>query len=99
MTPNDPTRPAATFGSLGTAWTGSIAVQVFSAASNANGAVVWEATIRAPANQTNTFLAKATAPATVLDGTLIRGEREGGGTLGGQELPRPRFIPAGLGLF
>lgn len=76
--------------------------QVFSAASNVNGAIVWdvEITTASAAQQSVALLAKATAPTTAIDGTEVAQVGCLAAALGTlPRMPHPRFIPAGLGLF
>lgn len=78
--------------------------QVFAAASNPNGAIVWLAqgfTASASGNHSISLLAKATAPTTSIDGDLIYCDAPvtAANVSPNHELPRPVFIPAGKGLF
>ena len=75
--------------------------QVFSAASNANGATIHAAGIAtAAANNTIALLAKATAPTTSIDGVpILACISSGAAILTAPRLARAVFIPAGLGLF
>lgn len=79
-------------------------VQVFSAASNVNGAIIHSAQFQsiAAGNQTAAFIAKATAPANILDGQVILSVDNwtalGGNTYVAGSLKNPIRIPAGLGL-
>ena len=77
--------------------------QVFAAASNTNGAIVWDCKIltnSAAANMVQ-LLAKATAPTAQLDGVLIHlGWQIAAAAVNAPfAMPRLKFIPAGLGLF
>lgn len=99
--------PVSITGSYGkiTPPTGS-AEQIFSAAENTNGAIL----LSADAHYFDTatagvasFLAKSSAPASVIDGQLILTMGTQGNASGGFQgracLPCPQFIAAGLGLF
>lgn len=83
--------------------------QVFSAASNVNGADVWFAEFStgnanaAGGSFAVGYVAKATAPATALDGTPIlfptQNPPVSGSSHSAGVLCRPIFVPAGLGLY
>lgn len=81
-------------------------VTIFDAATNANGAILLDAfgsghSAGAPVQPT--FIAKATAPATVIDGEVIYSAPcvgYGGGTwVCAGDMPEARYIPAGRGLY
>ncbi len=76
--------------------------QVFAAASNVNGAIVWDVDlVSASASQVQTvLLAKATPPTTVIDGVLIaQAMGLSGAVVNAQKRAKPVLVPAGLGLF
>lgn len=97
-------------GELAQAWgnfstdAANTAVNVFTAAANVNGAVILSAqasTIHAGFS-VGSFLAKATAPANVLDGEIVA--QSNGGSFGGSyynavDMQAPQRIAAGLGLW
>lgn len=79
---------------------------IFSAASNPNGAILLDAfgsghSAGSPVQPT--FIAKATAPANVTDGEVIYSAPcvgYGGGTwVNAGDMPAPRYIPPGTGLY
>lgn len=77
---------------------------VFSAAANVNGAILWKALhdTRALGTVNASWLSKATAPATVIDGA-VWGIQRGGVTIGSDEaayvlVERPQRIASGLRL-
>lgn len=80
--------------------------EIFAAAANTNGAILLDAfgsghSAGSPVQPT--FIAKATAPANVTDGEIIFSAPcvgYGGGTwVCAGDMPAPRLIPAGLGLY
>jgi hypothetical protein len=78
------------------------AVNIFTAAANTNGAVIWAATIitSAGAAVCATLLAKATAPASTIDGDVYLAAAAAAATIAASaELQNPVFVPAGLGLY
>lgn len=89
-----------------TANTANVAEQIFSAASNINGAIIHAASFaeyNATTVPTPAFLAKATAPSSVVDGDIILGQEgfnffTSANTTGGS-LKNPLKIAAGKGLF
>jgi hypothetical protein len=101
---NTLTRPAAATGFYAdqSLITANTAVNIFTAGSNVNGAILLSADINY--NGANTplgaFLTKATAPATVVDGqVLITTKQTFGGSGCACTLPKEQFIPAGVGLY
>jgi hypothetical protein len=78
------------------------AVNIFTGAANTNGAVVWGATIitSAAAAVCAALLAKATAPATTIDGDVyLVAAAAAANVAAPAELQNPVFVPAGLGLY
>lgn len=80
--------------------------EVFSPAANANGAIVWRANFQtqSAANTGAAYVAKASAPATVIDGDVIVGTDAlytgvGAQTGASGKLERPVFIAAGKGFY
>jgi len=78
---------------------------VFAPGSNVNGAYVWEAGfVHSNAGGMGAaFLAKTSAPATVLDGDVVCGmsgaAASGASNLNFGQMPQPVFVPAGKGLY
>lgn len=82
------------------------AINVFTGASNVNGAIVWAAGAndQNAAGTPQSFLAKATAPASIVDGDVIamtKNQILSSAPMFYKELElvQPQFIPAGLGLW
>lgn len=83
-------------------------VAVFAAAANPNGAIIWSmhaTDVAASVAPLQTFVAKATAPVSILDGLVIAQSvitaRSDGASLTWSKIERevPTRIPAGLGFF
>jgi len=79
---------------------------IVAAGSNVNGVTIWHASTYSrdvTAQQSGVFIAKATAPATVIDGDVLCGSTAGsegaGFFCGGGMIDRPLIVPAGKGLF
>lgn len=105
------------YGSTFQSWTGyaaDTATLIFSAASNVNGAIVWRASwasrrAGSTGTQICSFVAKATAPTTVVDGVVVCGVDNmsyADDTVAAQEqgcsagkLDTPVVLPAGLALY
>jgi hypothetical protein len=102
-------RPESETGSWGfTAVTVANSAQtIFTPASNLNGAILLSAgfSIYGGASAPSvSIIAKSSAPANVLDGSIIFGggislTASGGGNLSQGTMPKEQFIPAGLGLY
>lgn len=79
------------------------AEQVFSAAANVNGAIVWIAEALSGAgagSQMAAYIAKATAPATLIDGDVLTcSDFAFTNTWARTKLARPVKVPAGKGLY
>ena len=105
---NNPTpliRPGASFVS-NTNLNANTAVAVFLAAANTRGAIVWgaaAASYNPTGAQQIALLAKAAAPATVIDGVPVSTTQAGafatGGFAASMKREMPYFIPPGLGLY
>lgn len=101
-----PLAPTGFFGDV-SALTGNTAVQVFSPASNLNGAVLLSANMSSmlgAAVCTQTFIHKDSAPTSIVDGSVLLMSVAGGILSGsnysaGANLPKEQFIPAGQGLY
>lgn len=74
---------------------------VFLAAANTNGAILLSAYVNETdaAAASAAFVAKATAPATVIDGEVIFGTAHSNVVLGSNQLALAQYIPAGKGLY
>lgn len=78
-------------------------VTIVAPGTNTNGVIVHNAQLMWTGTGRQSFLAKATAPASIFDGTLIL-TQDGVGTSGNYNardvfLPSPILIPAGLGIY
>lgn len=96
-----PEAPTASFNNQ-TAMAANTAQQVFSAASNVNGAILLGACLMSYAASTSqpSLVAKATTPTSVTDGdVLLLGGHDTNANRAFVQLSIPQFIPAGLGLF
>ncbi|MDP1978045.1 hypothetical protein [Undibacterium sp.] len=93
--------PAMTAGWAQTgALTAGTAVQIVSAAANVNGIVVHAAQVQHTGNGRQSFLAKATAPATAIDGIVILShDYVGAASQYDLVLGTNVTIPAGMGLY
>lgn len=89
----------------GVAMVANTPVTVFTAAANVNGALIWSAQhadIHGGGGAIATLVAKATAPANILDGEVIamsENAASGTGPATNIQLRQPTRIAAGLGLF
>ena len=88
------------------ATTANTAVQVFAAASNTGGAIIYQAAYSEMTSSASpcAFLAKATAPANTTDGEVVLAGgnsfySNGSNDWVANELKTPQFVAAGLGLF
>lgn len=103
---NRPEVPTGSFGD-GAAMTLNVPITVFTPAANTNGAILLSASISLVIGAqitTQTFLSKASPPASVVDGQVLLMNVHGGIISGsnyssGANLPMPQFIPAGHGLY
>lgn len=87
---------------LNTAGAANAAVQIFAPAANTAGAVLWAASLvtSAGAAVAASILAKASAPASVIDGDVyLCAAAAAANVAAAAELQNPVFIPAGLGLY
>lgn len=93
--------PAMTAGWAQTgALTAGVAVQIVSAAANVNGIVVHAAQVQHTGNGRQSFLAKATAPASAIDGIVILShDYVGAASQYDLVLGTSVTIPAGMGLY
>lgn len=79
--------------------------QIFSPASNVNGAIVWDfsAVSRSTLSITNTLLAKSSSPTSATDGDVISTDTTYVSSTtvecATMKIPRPVFVPAGKGLY
>lgn len=75
---------------------------VFTPAANANGAIILYASLFSNSGATPfgaSMIAKASAPATVIDGEIIIGGRSQGGNVTVGDLQMPTYLAAGKGLY
>lgn len=102
LNPNLPFRYGASYKSR-VLLASNVASAVFSAAANANGAIIWDVSINmfsSSGGANFALIAKATAPSSVEDGDVLLSMSNGSSQyMPPTKLLRPVFVPAGLGLW